>query len=190
MGVTCHAGEWPVNERFGTGSLDNLRAVLQPQAAEGLEGEGAVSAPLVSRVGHGIQVVLDPYLLNYMGGEGGKPVCFECCLTANVGWKVPSSDVHPVREMVGAGLRVALCCDNLLLSGSTDRAPSPSNEIVHFVRDVGMTYEDLAGHRAGEQCTSFFRLQGTAVWEQDKIGAWLRTFEHDVRTIIATNVST
>jgi len=191
VGVTCHAGEWPVDERFGTTSLDNLRAVLQ--------------SPRVSRVGHGIQLVADPVLLRQEGllsGGGTTPVSllspssqgahsgcvyFECCLTANVGWKIPSYAKHPASEMVRAGVKVALCCDNLLLSGAADRAPTPSGEIIHFLRDLGMTYNELEGVLLNGAHASFvFRAQQ---WSESTTIAWLGNFEKEVRNAIASALS-
>jgi adenosine deaminase len=173
VGVTCHAGEWPVNEAFGTKSLDNLHLVLQNR--------------VVSRVGHGIQLVHDEDLLRQAAASTNtvacrgqqQQVCFECCLSANVGWKVPSYAEHPVKRMIRAGVKVALCCDNLLLSGAADRVPSPSNEIVHFIRDVGMSYDDLAAVLLNSAQASFvFRVQQ---WDEQRTTAWLRDFEYGVR---------
>ena len=85
------------DENFSA-SLDNLKLAL--------------SSGLVGRIGHGIQIVKGMIFL----GESG--ICFECCLTANAGWKVPSYELHPITQVIHSGLRVTLNCDNTLLSGA------------------------------------------------------------------------
>lgn len=168
IGVTCHAGEWPVNATFGNISVENLRV--------------AVRSGHVARIGHGVQVVQDDNLAIEVL-KNNKSLCFECCLTANVGWKIPSYCVHPIRDMVRRGIQVSLNSDNLLLSGSHDREASPTNEIVHFIRDVGMSYEDLAEVLLNGARSSFvFKMQG---WESDMCSRWHRDFEERVRAVLA-----
>ena len=67
-------------------------------------------------------------------------ITVEVCLTANVGngYKVRSFAEHPVKKMVDAGVAFSLSSDNLLLSGDAHNIASPTAEIVHLVRDVGL----------------------------------------------------
>lgn len=166
--VTVHAGEWPVNEQFGTTSLDNLKEVLQ--------------CGFVRRVGHGIMLVGDEDLLRNISSRNPN-VCFECCLTANVGWKIRSYAEHPVKEMISAGANIALSCDNLLLSGAADRAPTPCGEIAHFLCDVnGTSQDDLRNVIMNSARHSFvFDAQG---WSEEKRRQWLEIFEEEVSSAL------
>ncbi|CAM9233548.1 unnamed protein product, partial [Ectocarpus fasciculatus] len=138
--VTAHAGEWPVDEQ-SSASLDNLKLAL--------------TSGLVSRIGHGIQIVKDMKFFEEFMRSSSSAVCFECCLTANVGWKVPSYELHPIKQMIRSGLKVTLNCDNTLLSGSAERCATPSGEIVRFIRDVGMSRDDLFGVLLNAATSSF-----------------------------------
>ena len=173
VGVTCHAGEWPVNDKFGNGSLDNLRLVLR-------------ESELIQRVGHGIQLTLDPELMHHVTAsqtDNGTSVCFECCMTSNVGWKVESYQVHPVKEMMRAGVRVCLSSDNLLLSGTIDKVASPNNELIHFVRDVGMTVDDITVVLMNGVHSSFtFTVQQ---WTEVLKEEWLSKFRNEMQRAIA-----
>ena len=124
MPVTVHAGEWPCGGEFGTAPVDNLAMALRLG---------------VDRIGHGCAL--------FSGADQSaasalailavkKGVTVECCLTSNVGWKVESYASHPVADMVRAGVRVTLNCDNLLLSGAADRPARPSGEVLRFLCDV------------------------------------------------------
>ena len=63
---------------------------------------------------------------------------FQVCLTSNCGqsYKVASFASHPAALFYENNLPFSLSCDNLLLSGNDTLRPSPSNEILHLVRDV------------------------------------------------------
>ena len=57
------------------------------------------------------------------------------------GW-VQSYETHPVRAMFDAGVRVSLNSDNLLLSGSADRAASPTGELLRLVEGCGFSWAE------------------------------------------------
>ncbi len=93
--VTIHAGEG-----FGA-----------PSVRQAVELGGA------SRIGHGTRLREDPALLVRVREER---IPIEVCLTSNVQTRVaPSYERHPLREYFDAGLVVALCTDNRLMSGVT-----------------------------------------------------------------------
>ena len=60
-------------------------------------------------------------------------------MTANVrpgvAGRVQSYGEHPARAMKEAGVAVAVCCDNIMLSGEAERAATPAGEIAHLVND-------------------------------------------------------
>ncbi|HET6966044.1 MAG TPA: adenosine deaminase, partial [Acidimicrobiales bacterium] len=72
-------------------------------AGESSGPEGVVSALDdlgVSRVDHGIRAVEDPSVVRRLAEEG---VTLDVCLTSNVALLYGDIEVHPVRELVGAG---------------------------------------------------------------------------------------
>ncbi len=115
--MTLHAGEWPED------TIKNIKLAVDLG---------------VDRIGHGVTLCQDPKLMNLVADEG---ITVECCLTSNVGWKVPSYAVHPIRNMFEAGVKVCINSDNLLLSGSFDRAAYSTGEVQRLVNDVGFTWE-------------------------------------------------
>ena len=122
MPVTVHAGEWPCGGEFGSGPVDNLALALRLG---------------VDRIGHGCALFADQSQSSTLVAQAvAQGVTVECCLTSNVGWKVKSYAVHPITDMLRAGVRVSLNCDNLLLSGSAARRARPSGEALRFLRDV------------------------------------------------------
>ena len=170
--VTVHAGEWPVDETYGTASVDNLRLVLD--------------SGQIHRVGHGIQVVSDPELVK-RSHKNVSSVCFECCLTANVGWKIGSYAEHPIRSMINSGLLVTLNCDNTLLSGSAERSATPPGEIVRFIRDVKMDFNDLHQVLMNGVNNSFvFKSQK---WDEKERNEWVRQFEEQIFSVIGSHLT-
>ena len=117
--ATLHAGEWP--ERFG--SVANLR--------------WAVTSGLVRRIGHGVAVRSAPELAPALVAAN---ITVEVCLTSNIGngFKVASYAEHPAQLLAAAGVKFSLSSDNLLLSGDALHAASPTAELLHLVRDLGL----------------------------------------------------
>ena len=88
LGVTVHAGE------FSWASLDC-----------------ALRIPGVTRIGHAVQIVTDPRLLERLARTG---MTVECSLTSNVVLgAVRSYEEHPIRRLVDHGISVTLSTDNL-----------------------------------------------------------------------------
>ena len=114
--MTLHAGEWPED------TVKNIKLAVDLGA---------------NRIGHGVTLCQDIKLMELVAAKG---VTVECCLTSNVGWKVPSYAVHPIRNMFEAGVKVCINSDNLLLSGTFDRAAYSSGEVQRLVEDVGFTW--------------------------------------------------
>ena len=92
-------------------------------------------------------------------------VTVEACVTGNcAASKVPAYAAHPIRQMFDAGVRVALSCDNLTLSGDPEVVGAypadggllyahPSGEVAHLVADCGFGWAEarevlVAGARA------------------------------------------
>jgi adenosine deaminase len=87
LGCTAHVGEW--------GSADSVI-----EAVRTLE---------LDRVGHGINVVSDPAIVDVMAR---LEVGFEICLTSNHLLKGIGPAIHPVRELFQRGCKVTLATDD------------------------------------------------------------------------------
>src|SRR5207244_8516560 len=100
LGLTCHAGESDSGDR-----------VLE---AAGL---GA------TRIGHGIHIVRGEtprQTGEWVDVARGLGLHFEVCPSSNVHTGAVSAlEVHPIREMIAAGLSVSCSTDNRLMSGVT-----------------------------------------------------------------------
>ena len=115
--TTLHAGEWPVD------TVKNIELAVELGA---------------SRIGHAITLCQDSELMERVAAQG---IAVECCLTSNVGWKVPSYAAHPIRKMFDAGVQVCINSDNLLLSGAHDRQATPTGELNRLVNDAGFSWK-------------------------------------------------
>ena len=72
--------------------------------------EAALRMPGLIRIGHGTYAHKIPGMLEQLVD---RQITVECCLSVNaVMGAVPSYADHPLRKMVDAGVRVALCTDN------------------------------------------------------------------------------
>ncbi len=154
---------------------DHVEA-LKTAAAAGLPitihaGEGfgprsirqALELGRAARIGHGTRLGEDRELLREVREAG---VVLEICLTSNVQTRVAASyETHPLRAFFDAGLQVALCTDNRLMSGVTltreyeharDALDFTWNELVEVARTgfasafapVGVRAEMLAAFEA------------------------------------------
>ena len=124
--LAVHAGEWPLtNYDEAGGSLGNIRLLLERGGR---------------RIGHGIVLKEDEELLRQVAERG---VAVECCITGNVGGRVKSYAVHPIREMLAAGVRVTLNSDNMTLSGEYTRVANPTNEVFVALAEVGLTLKQV-----------------------------------------------
>jgi adenosine deaminase len=96
----------------------------------------AVEIGRAARIGHGTRLGEDPALLRDVRDAG---VVLEICLTSNVQTRVaPSYEAHPLRAFFDAGLRVALCTDNRLMSGVT-----LTREYEHARDELGFGWDEL-----------------------------------------------
>ncbi|HUF77053.1 MAG TPA: adenosine deaminase [Longimicrobiales bacterium] len=114
LAITIHAGE-------GYGP-DSIRQALELGHA--------------ARIGHGTRLGEDTELLRDVRESG---VVLEICLTSNVQTRVAASYAgHPLRAYYDAGLRVALCTDNRLMSGVT-----LTQEYQHARDALAFTWDEL-----------------------------------------------
>jgi len=136
LGVVAHAGE-------GT-SARNVAEVIDHLG--------------VTRIGHGISAASDRRLLRRLADRG---ICLEICPTSNVMTGAASSfERHPLREILDAGVPVALGSDDRSIFGATLRG-----EI------------DLAVRRMGVPVAAIPGLLGNAARSAFTSGRWRRDFE-------------
>lgn len=93
--LTIHAGEVE-------GSLDYLRYAISIGA---------------NRIGHGVLLADDEKLIQQAKTLG---TTIECCVTSNVHTGIIKEEKeHPAKKLFDAGVRIAFCADNALLSQTT-----------------------------------------------------------------------
>ncbi|HII15798.1 MAG TPA: adenosine deaminase [Nanoarchaeota archaeon] len=113
--ITVHAGEVP-------GSLDYLRY--------------AICAMKADRIGHGTLLIEDERLIQTAKRLG---TTIECCVTSNVHTGIIKDlTEHPAKRLFDAGVRIAFCADNSLLSQTT-----MERELRIAMHVLGFTKEDL-----------------------------------------------
>jgi adenosine deaminase len=131
LGLTCHAGESDTGDR-----------VIEA---------GGLGA---SRIGHGIQVVrgeTPTQTREWVECARGMGLHFEVCPSSNVHTgAVASLEVHPIREMLAAGLSVSCSTDNRLMSGVT-----LSSEMEALHTRTGITRAQLAQMQRAAVAASF-----------------------------------
>ncbi len=127
-----------VTEEFGAAFAIARRAglTLVPHAGE-LLGPTAVEATLTAirpdRLGHGVRSVEDPRVLDMVVRSG---VVLEVCPGSNVALGVYGDDAQvPLRQIVDAGIPVALGADDPLLFGSRLLAQYETARSVHGFTD-------------------------------------------------------
>jgi adenosine deaminase len=125
LGLTCHAGEADIGTR-----------VLEAAALG------------VTRIGHGIHIVDDTANLERARELG---LHFEVCPSSNVHTGAAASlAVHPLRQMLNAGLSVSLSTDNRLMSGV-----SLSDEWRHAAQSMGLDAATLRAMNRAAARASF-----------------------------------
>lgn len=96
----------------------------------------ALLAGRALRIGHGTRLEEDSELLAWVRD---RQIPLEICLTSNVQTRVaPTFADHPVRRYLEAGIRLTLCTDNRLVSGTT-----VSDEYLRAAEHLGFTKADL-----------------------------------------------
>ncbi|AMO47864.1 adenosine deaminase [Kosakonia oryzendophytica] len=113
--VTVHAGE--------AAGPESIRDAIKLLGAE--------------RIGHGVQAVNDPWLLEYMANWG---IAVECCLTSNLQTNAVNDLAnHPVKTFLDYGIIATLNTDDPFVEGVTLRS-----EYERAVNDVGLTKEHIS----------------------------------------------
>jgi adenosine deaminase len=120
----------------GVCAFDLAGAEAGYPVADHVQALRAAEAAGLPRIGHGTRLGEDPGLLREVRETG---IVLEVCLTSNVQTRVATSyEAHPLRAFYDAGLRVALCTDNRLMSGVT-----LTREYEHARDALGFTWEEL-----------------------------------------------
>lgn len=132
-GVTEEFGHaFAIAERAGLALVPHAGELLGPESVE-----TTLSAIGPDRLGHGVRAVEDPRVLDLVAGTG---VALEVCPGSNIAMGVyESAEEVPLRQIVDAGIDVALGADDPLLFDSrlNDQYALARNEL-------GFTDEELA----------------------------------------------
>jgi adenosine deaminase len=143
---------WPPHEFVDV--LAPLREADLPLTAHYGESGGpeypreAIERLGVRRLGHGVSVARDPYVVRLAQDRG---VALEMCLTSNERTRaVPSMAEHPARQLLRAGLEVTINTDDPGLFGI-----DLTHEFDVARRDLGFDDEDLKRVTANAIAASF-----------------------------------
>lgn len=124
-------------EAFSRVLVNNINCTLHAGEAYGPESiHQAIHACGAHRIGHGVRLVEDGDLLNYVNDHR---IPLECCPSSNVQTKAIKRIVdHPIRLYYDLGLRVTLNTDNRLVTNTT-----VSNEYLTLHRELGFNLEEI-----------------------------------------------
>jgi adenosine deaminase len=124
-------------EAFSRVLANNINCTLHAGEAYGPESiHQAIHLCGAHRIGHGVRLIEDGDLLNYVN-DHRIPV--ECCPSSNVQTKaVGKMQDHPIRLFYDLGLRVTVNTDNRLVTGTT---VSQEYKVIHDV--LGFTLDEI-----------------------------------------------
>lgn len=124
-------------EAFGRVLANNINCTLHAGEAYGPESiHQAIHTCGAHRIGHGVRLVEDGDLLNYVNDHR---IPLECCPSSNVQTKaVKRLEDHPIRLFYDLGLRVTVNTDNRLVTGTT-----VSEEFLKLHETLGFTLDEI-----------------------------------------------
>ena len=124
-------------EAFGRVLANNINCTLHAGEAYGPESiHQAIHACGAHRIGHGVRLVEDGDLLNYVNDHR---IPLECCPSSNVQTKaVKRMADHPIRLYYDLGLRVTVNTDNRMVTNT-----SVSQEYLVLHEQLGFTLDEI-----------------------------------------------
>ncbi|WP_005037863.1 adenosine deaminase [Holophaga foetida] len=124
-------------EAFGRVLANNINCTLHAGEAYGPESiHQAIHQCGAHRIGHGVRLIEDGDLLNYVNDHR---IPLECCPSSNVQTKaVKRMADHPMRLFFDLGLRVTVNTDNRLVTGTT---VSREYQVIH--EQLGFSLEEI-----------------------------------------------
>ncbi|HJW32656.1 MAG TPA: adenosine deaminase [Holophagaceae bacterium] len=124
-------------EAFGRVLANNINCTLHAGEAFGPESiHQAVHLCGAHRIGHGVRLVEDGDLMNYVNDHR---IPLECCPSSNVQTKaVKRMEDHPIRLFYDLGLRVTVNTDNRLVTGT-----SVSEEFLKLHETLNFNLEEM-----------------------------------------------
>lgn len=124
-------------EAFGRVLANNINCTLHAGEAYGPESiHQAIHQCGAHRIGHGVRLIEDGDLLNYVNDHR---IPLECCPSSNVQTKaVRRMADHPLRLFFDLGLRVTVNTDNRLVTGTT-----VSRELLVIHEQLGFNLEEI-----------------------------------------------
>ena len=124
-------------EAFGRVLQNNINCTLHAGEAYGPESiHQAVHACGAHRIGHGVRLVEDGDLMNYINDHR---IPIECCPSANLQTKaVKDARNHPIRLFFDQGLRVTVNTDNRLVTNTT-----MTDELYLLHKELNFTLDEI-----------------------------------------------
>nr|WP_320133355.1 adenosine deaminase [uncultured Holophaga sp.] len=124
-------------DAFGRVLANNINCTLHAGEAYGPESiHQAIHLCGAHRIGHGVRLIEDGDLLNYVNDHR---IPLECCPSSNVQTRaVRRLADHPLRLFFDLGLRVTVNTDNRLVTGT-----SVSRELLAIHEELGFSLEEL-----------------------------------------------
>ena len=124
-------------DAFGRVLQNNINCTLHAGEAYGPESiHQAIHLCGAHRIGHGVRLIEDGDLLNYVNDHR---IPLECCPSSNVQTKaVKKMADHPIRLFYDLGLRVTVNTDNRLMTGT-----SVSQELLVIHQELGFNLEEI-----------------------------------------------
>jgi adenosine deaminase len=124
-------------EAFSRVLANNINCTLHAGEAYGPESiHQAIHLCGAHRIGHGVRLIEDGDLLNYVNDHR---IPLECCPSSNVQTKaVRSIEDHPIRLFYDLGLRVTVNTDNRMVTRT-----SVSEEYLLLHQQLGFTLEEI-----------------------------------------------
>jgi len=142
--ATLHLEACKIAKRAGLGLTIHAGEAAGPESIE-----QAVFDCGADRIGHGCRLIDDLVLLERLRRHN---VTLECCPSSNVHTgAVASLDVHPLRQLAQAGVRVTINTDNRLMSNTT-----LTQEFTHCAKKMGLTWREAQSFSDNAFSAAFF----------------------------------
>ena len=124
-------------DAFDLAQQNNLNITIHAGEDSGSDGiHQAIHGCGANRIGHGIRLLEDVDLLNYVNDHR---IPLEICVKSNYHTKaVPCLKKHPLMYYLNFGLRVTMNTDNRMISDTT-----MTDEFMLGINELGLTYIDI-----------------------------------------------
>ncbi len=141
--ITLHAGEWAGPESIWD----------------------AISTVGTERIGHGVQVMQDPGVVNILIDKG---IVLEVCPSSNIETgSLPSFDSHPLPDLIDSGLKVTINTDDPLIFNVT-----LTDELYRSMQHFSLTLDAIKKQTILAAQAAFLPVAGRSALEE-QFRSWL-----------------